>query len=67
MSKNKEYQLVVGINWNVETASFLIFYGNNIEDSDKQSKVSNTKNEARITSIKRYFFHQRMIHFEWIK
>ena len=40
--KNKGYQLVVIINEDVADTSFLTLYSDNIEDDDKQEKVSNT-------------------------
>ena len=63
MSKNKDFQLVVGINKYAEAAPFIFFHGDNIKDSKKQDIVSNIKFEAIITSIKNNFLHQRMAIF----
>ena len=52
MSKNKETQLIV-----------LSLNGNNIGYSDRQDIVSKKSFESIITSIKKNFFHQRMMIF----
>ena len=41
----------------------IYFNGNNIEDSDKQDIFPNTQFKAIIPSIKKSFFHQRMMNF----
>ena len=63
MSKNKESQLVVGINEDVAATSLLYLHSNNVEYYDKQDIVSNISFEVIITSITKYFFCQRMIYF----
>ena len=62
MFENKS-QFVSGSNEDFAAESFLILHGNNIEYSDKQDIVTNMKFEAISTSIKKYFFHQRMVDF----
>ena len=41
----------------------LTFYGDNIEESDKQYMVTNIEFEAISPSIKKYFSHQCMVYF----
>ena len=61
--KNKQYKLVISINEYFAAASLLTLHGNNIEYSDKQDIFPNTEFEAIITSVKKNFFHQRMMNF----
>ena len=61
--QNIESQLNFGSNENVSAASLLNFYDNNIEEYEKQGIVTNLKFEYIITSIKKHFFHQRMVNF----
>ena len=63
MSKHKEYQLGVRSDEYVAAALFISLRDNNIEYYDKQGIVSNIEIEAIITSIKKNFFHQRMMDF----
>ena len=55
--------MIVRSNEDFSSASLIYFHGNNTEDSDKQDIVTNTKFEAILTSIKKTFFHQRMVDF----
>ena len=55
--------MVVSSIEDVSTASLLYLHGINIEYSDKQDKVLNISFEEILPSIKKYFFHQRMIDF----
>ena len=41
----------------------LNFCGGKIQESEKQDIVTNIEFEAIVTSIKKYFFHQRMVDF----
>ena len=63
ISKNIEYQLVVGSNEYVAAASLITLHGDNIEEYDKQDIVTNIEFEAILPSIKKHFFHQRMVDF----
>ena len=55
--------MAVGSNKDVADASWIILHGKNIEESDKQYTVTDVEFEAILLSIKKYFFHQRMVYF----
>ena len=38
---NEKYQLVVGRNGDIASASFLTFHGDNIKECDKEDRVTN--------------------------
>ena len=58
-----ESQLNIGRNEDVVAESLLNFYYENIEEYDKQDIVTNIQFEAIVPSIKKHFFHQRMVDF----
>ena len=53
--------MFVGSNEDVASASLLTLHGDNIEEYYKQDIVINIEFEAIVPSIKKYFFHQRMV------
>ena len=61
MPKDKYYQLFVISNEYFVAASILFLYCDNIEDYEKYDIVSDIEFEAILPSIKRDFFHQRMV------
>ena len=63
MSKYKDYSSVIKSTKDVASELLVSLHGDNIEYSDKQDIVTNIEFEARIPSIKKNFFHQRMVEF----
>ena len=54
--------MVVVINGDVASASFITLHGKNIGESEKKDIVTNIDFETMVHSIKRQFFHRRMVH-----
>ena len=63
MSQDKYFHVVLSINEDVTSASFIFLHDDNIEDSEKEEIVTNIELEAIIPSIKKNFSHQRMVDF----
>ena len=63
MSRDKYDPLVVRINEDVAFASLFYFHGEKNEDNEKQDIIINIEFEAIVPSIKKSFFHQRMVSF----
>ena len=55
--------MIVGINEYAADASLLNLNFDNIEEYDKKYIVTNIQFEAIVPSIKKYFFHHRMVDF----
>ena len=45
------------------TTLFLTLHGNNIEESDKQDRVTNIQFESIVPPTKKYFFHHSVADF----
>ena len=63
MSVDTDYPLVFMVNEDFAAVLLLSLHGNNNEDNEKQDIVTNIEFEAIVTSIKNYFFNQRMVDF----
>ena len=66
ISKNIWSQLNIGSNEDFAASELLTFHVNNIEESEIHDIVTNIKCEAILPSIRKHFFHQRIIGF-WNK